>query len=385
MKTQKIHLLGIFLFGLFQLYSSNNDLNAQVPQGINFSGVLSQNDVPLANQSFAVEVQLLLSSDSVYIESNTISTGDLGEYAMVIGEGVPTLGEFSEVKWHEGQFKIVVNADLEGMGSMMQIACAPILSVPYAFYAERAGPAGPIGSAGTNGVDGQTGPEGNTGPQGSDASDGADGSNGSNGLDGAIGQSCWDLNGNGFPDGNEDLNSDNLVNTLDCLAGTNWKSEGGNLLLENGNLGIGTSDPQEKLHVVGNICYTGNSGSCSDKRFKKGISILPNPLEKIQELEAVYYYWKLNEYPNHGFTEDRQLGLIAQELEKIYPEFVSIDSEGYRTVDYEKLSALAVEVLKQEQTQLDILTKEHAQLSKIIEERLSTIENILSDAQTRKQ
>ncbi len=53
---------------------------------------------------------------------------------------------------------------------------------------------------------------------GCEGDDGANGSDGANGTAGADGVNCWDLNGNGLPDLDEDLNGDGVVDVVDCNA-----------------------------------------------------------------------------------------------------------------------------------------------------------------------
>ena len=62
-----------------------------------------------------------------------------------------------------------------------------------------------------------SGEDGTTGPAGTDGIDGTDGANGLDGI------ACWDLNGNGEGDPEEDTNGDTLVDALDCqgVDGTN--------------------------------------------------------------------------------------------------------------------------------------------------------------------
>ena len=60
--------------------------------------------------------------------------------------------------------------------------------------------------------------EGDDGAPGADGADGVDGVNGVDGVDGASGVACWDLNGNGVGDPEEDLNGDGVVDVLDCNA-----------------------------------------------------------------------------------------------------------------------------------------------------------------------
>jgi len=64
---------------------------------------------------------------------------------------------------------------------------------------------------------------------GCDGDDGVDGADGGDGLDGAAGLNCWDLNENGLPDPEEDLNGDGVVDTLDCNAIASGAYEAENL------------------------------------------------------------------------------------------------------------------------------------------------------------
>jgi len=66
------------------------------------------------------------------------------------------------------------------------------------------GPAGEEGESGTNGVDGV------------DGTDGVDGSDGADGVNGADGLHCWDANGDGIEDFDEDTNADSIWDAADC-------------------------------------------------------------------------------------------------------------------------------------------------------------------------
>ncbi len=75
-------------------------------------------------------------------------------------------------------------------------------------------------------------------------------------------------------------------------------------------------------------------------------------LDKIRCLNAKYYYWKVPENANDEekllpFYNTIQLGFIAQEVEEIFPEFVSEDN-GYKLLNYVGLgSVVAVEGIKE--------------------------------------
>ncbi|MDM8560694.1 tail fiber domain-containing protein, partial [Candidatus Parabeggiatoa sp. HSG14] len=105
-----------------------------------------------------------------------------------------------------------------------------------------------------------------------------------------------------------------------------------------GNVGIGTTSPQYKLHVAGKI--KGELVSPSDQRHKQNIQTLGGSLAKLAQLRGVSFNWKED-------TEEKQIGLVAQEVEKVFPELVSTDSEGYKSIAYGKLSAVLIEAVKE--------------------------------------
>jgi len=88
----------------------------------------------------------------------------------------------------------------------------------------------------------------------------------------------------------------------------------------------------------------------SDERLKKNIQPLVSSLAKLAQLRGVSFKWK-------DEPQDNQIGLVAQEVEKILPEIVSTDSEGYKSIAYGKLTAVLLEAIKEQQQQIDELNK----------------------------
>ncbi len=146
----------------------------------------------------------------------------------------------------------------------------------------------------------------------------------------------------------------------------------------NGNVGIGCNSPNYKLQVVGDIAAQGGTiraasaiisttlTACSDIRFKEHIKPLGNTLENMLKLQGVSYDWKVKEFPDRYFNTKKQIGIIAQDLEKVYPELVETDKDGYKSVDYSKMAPLFIESIKEQQQQLKLLQEQIDLLKKEI-------------------
>jgi hypothetical protein len=140
----------------------------------------------------------------------------------------------------------------------------------------------------------------------------------------------------------------------------------GLLILENGNVGIGTNAPTTRLYVNGDITANSIAGT-SDIRFKTNIRPVENALDKVKGLRGVYYNWNQQAFPEKEFGTQSELGFIAQEVEKVVPEIVTKDKtkDEYRSVKYDKLVALLVEAIKEQQKQIDSLKIKVNKLSRV--------------------
>jgi hypothetical protein len=119
-----------------------------------------------------------------------------------------------------------------------------------------------------------------------------------------------------------------------------------------GNVGIGTTAPTSKLHVIGTI-RSNAINETSDIRFKKEINEISESLDKIIKMKGVTYYWRRDEFPDNNFNKKLQYGLIAQDLEKIIPELVETDNEGWKSIEYSHIVPLLIEAIKEQQKIID--------------------------------
>jgi tetratricopeptide (TPR) repeat protein len=107
--------------------------------------------------------------------------------------------------------------------------------------------------------------------------------------------------------------------------------------------------------IANNANNYAHSHSYSDIRLKTDIVTIKDPLSKLIQLRGVNYRWNTAAFPEMGFEDTLQIGVIAQEIETVLPELVSIDSRGFKQVDYEKLSAVIIEAIKEQQSKISIL------------------------------
>lgn len=166
--------------------------------------------------------------------------------------------------------------------------------------------------------------------------------------------------------------------------GSNFGTVPANGMRIAGAVGIGI-DPTESLHVSGNIRATGSvfascgTLTCSDERYKTNFEPVRRALEAILALRPVRYDWKREQFPYQNFPSDRQLGLIAQEVQKVAPEVVQKGSDGYLAVDYARLTPLLVEALKEleadKNAEIACIRAENEALTA----RLERIEKLLTD------
>ncbi len=104
----------------------------------------------------------------------------------------------------------------------------------------------------------------------------------------------------------------------------------------------------------------------SDRRFKKNIEPINNALSDVMKLQAIKYDWRKDEFPNNHFDNKRHIGFIAQDIEKIYPEIVNTNDEGYKSLDYSKLTPVLVKAVQELKLEIDKLKRENEELRKLI-------------------
>jgi hypothetical protein len=158
------------------------------------------------------------------------------------------------------------------------------------------------------------------------------------------------------------------------------------------NVGIGTSAPDTTLQVFGdikvgtsgtngclkNFAGTQLTGTCSsDLRLKTDVRPFGPMLAKVAQLQPVHFTWRASEFPGRHYGNAVNSGLIAQDVEQVFPELVSTDDQGFKTVNYGELPYLTLQAVKELKAKSDRLEAENdalkAQLAALAE-RLNKLE-----------
>lgn len=144
-----------------------------------------------------------------------------------------------------------------------------------------------------------------------------------------------------------------------------WTSDDGSLVLYNDQLPVG---------VPAGIFSANGSYNPSDKRLKDDIRPITDVLKKIAALPAVSYHFK--------GTDGRTIGFVAQDVEAAFPDLVTKTPVkngigGYLAVNYNALTAVAMQAVREQQTEINTLKEENETLKArldAIEARLDALE-----------
>ena len=137
--------------------------------------------------------------------------------------------------------------------------------------------------------------------------------------------------------------------------------------IQNGGLGVGTDAgaTDGEIRATGDITafYT------SDQSLKENVKNIENPLDKINQINGVTFDWTDDYIESQGGNDDyfmrkNDVGVIAQEVEKVLPEVIGTRANGTKAVKYDRIVALLIEGIKDLNKQVSDLKTEIEELKK---------------------
>ncbi len=169
-------------------------------------------------------------------------------------------------------------------------------------------------------------------------------------------------------------------------------------------VGINTKFPQQSLDVIGRASISNNliighpsgfnpgsdrlavNGSTranayyynSDRRYKSDITALQSPLENLLKISGYRYH--------NTLSDKADIGVIAQEVEAVYPALVQTDAAGYKSVQYGNLVAPIIEAIRELAQKVENLTAKLDSLFSLTisqQSRIDTLEARLSALESR--
>jgi hypothetical protein len=124
----------------------------------------------------------------------------------------------------------------------------------------------------------------------------------------------------------------------------------------------------------------------SDLRFKEDIQPIDNALDKITQLNGVYFKWnqEYRERLKRSSSEERQVGLVAQQVREVIPEIVAKmrDQEAgeYLAVDYNRLVPVLIQAIKEQQTQICEQQEQFKNENAKLHERIAVLERTMKQS-----
>lgn len=150
-----------------------------------------------------------------------------------------------------------------------------------------------------------------------------------------------------------------------------------------GRVGIGKTATAQALEVNGSVLAVSYL-TTSDKRLKKDILPLESSLDKILSLRPVKFNWLA---PKNKEEDRPQLGFIAQEVKKVFPQAVHEDIEGWLRMDYTALLSPVIDgvqefarrffTMEEKTRELEATVQALTHKNSVLEERLKRLEDRL--------
>ena len=151
-----------------------------------------------------------------------------------------------------------------------------------------------------------------------------------------------------------------LAGTITTASQTNITAVGSLGSTQISSLGVGTaaSGTSGEIRATNNV----TAYYSSDAKFKENVKTIPNALDAIDAIGGKLFDWTDEYLADHGgedgyFVQKSDFGVIAQDVQAVFPLAVRTRPDGSLAVDYEKLSALAFAAIVELRAEINALKK----------------------------
>ena len=154
------------------------------------------------------------------------------------------------------------------------------------------------------------------------------------------------------------LNIEDKLISVASGSTTSANADGGGFHISGSDVSMTWDDSNDRLFFSTGSFFSGSvevSGdvtafSTSDERLKDNVTPIESAIDKINQIGGYEFDWN-----NSSEHSGHDVGVIAQEIEKVLPEVVVDRDTGYKAVRYEKIVALLIQAIKEQQLQIDEL------------------------------
>jgi hypothetical protein len=127
---------------------------------------------------------------------------------------------------------------------------------------------------------------------------------------------------------------------------TSTNKESGALIVDGG---VGVA---ENIHAGGDVV----AYASSDERLKDNLQVIQDPLDKVGQISGYEFDWN-EKSPEWAKERGHDIGVVAQEIQKVHPEIVIERTNGYLGVDYKRIIPLLIESIKELKQEVEDLKK----------------------------
>lgn len=129
--------------------------------------------------------------------------------------------------------------------------------------------------------------------------------------------------------------------------------------------------------IDGKLEVSGTISKLSDAGLKSDITELDHVLDHLKQLRGVYFNWNELAKETYSVTDNKQVGVLAQEIEAVYPELIITNDKGYKMVDYSKLAPILLQAIKEQQLQIEALQERDQKITEL-EDRIVQLEQLMN-------